>query len=62
MGATDSAHEIDDRHDHDPWCDYPHAYGYCAAALDSDNPGSGRNDDEEECAPGFRKKAAPFVG
>ena len=62
MGAPDGAHEIDDRHDHQARCDYLHTQCYRSSALGTDNPGSGRDDDEEECAPGFCEKATPFMG
>ena len=62
MGASDSAHEIDDRHDHQSWCDDLHTKGYRSAALGTDNTGAGRDDDEKECAPGFCEKAPPFMG
>ena len=62
MGAPDSAHEIDDRHDHQARGNELHTQGYRAAALRTDNPGAGRDDDQEEGALGFCEQASPFMG
>ena len=61
MGAPDSTHEIDDGHHHDARCDDLHTQGYRAAAPRPYDPCAGSDDDEEERAPGFREKAAPFM-
>ena len=61
MGASDSTHEIDDGHHHYARCNDLHAQSYRAAAPRSYDPGACSDDDEEERAPGFREKTAPFM-
>ena len=48
MGSTDSAHEIDDRHDHHAWRDDLHPEGDRSATLGADDIGAGRDNDEKE--------------
>jgi hypothetical protein len=61
MRSAYRAHEIDDRHDHDTWRHDDHFQSHFAIALCCDYVSPGGNNNEQECAPAFRKYASPFA-
>ena len=61
MRSAYRAHEIDDRHDHQTWRYDDHVQSHFAIALCCDYVGSSGDNNEQECAPAFRKYASPFA-
>ena len=56
------AHEIDDCHDHETRRHDDHVQSHFAITLCGDNVRPSGDNDEQECAPAFRKHASPFAG
>ena len=61
MRAAHRAHKVDDRHHHESRCDHLHAQSDRPAALDSHDPASCGDENQQEGTPCLGKNAPPFV-